>query len=75
MRGKVIKRSAKLGVYVQIDKNNQICDLYNFDRSFPKEERIRERIRGKVYDMFKGRPLYTAWTELVEILTRKEVDQ
>ena len=69
MRGKIIKTSAKTGVYVQIDKNSQICDFYFYDKSFPKEERIRERIRGWLYDEFKGRPLYTAWNELVTKIT------
>lgn len=72
MRGQVIKTSAKMGYYVQIDKNNQICDLYRFDRTYPKDERIRERVRGRVYDMFKGRPLYPAWNDLLNLLTSKE---
>jgi hypothetical protein len=72
IRGKIIKTSAKMGYYIQLDKNNQICDIFRFDRNYPKEERIRERIRGYVFDMYKGQPLYTAWNSLVECLTSKE---
>lgn len=66
MKGKIIKTSAKLGVFVQVDKNSQICDLYKYDMNFPKEERVRERIRGKLYDKYKGRPLYSNWNELIQ---------
>jgi hypothetical protein len=72
MRGKIIKTSAKLGYFVQLDKNNQVCDIYTFDRSLPKEERVRDRVRGYLFDTFKGRPLYTAWNDLVDTLTSKE---
>ena len=66
MKGKIIKTSAKLGVFVQVDKNSQICDLYRYDMNFLKEERVRERIRGKLYDTYKGRPLYNNWNNLIE---------
>jgi hypothetical protein len=69
MRGKVIKTSAK-NVFVQLDKNNQICDLFVYDKSQEKDARIKERIRGKVFDTFHGRPLYTAWNELIEFLNK-----
>lgn len=72
MRGKVIKTSAKNGVFVQIDKNNQVCDLFVYDKSLPKENRVRQRIRGSLFDTFKGRPLYTAWGDLVTTITKEE---
>jgi hypothetical protein len=70
MRGKVIKLSAKHGIFIQLDKNNQICDLFHYDRTFPKEERVRERIRGLIFDLFHGQPLYTAWKNVIEFASQ-----
>ena len=70
MVGKVIKTSAKFGVFVQVDKNSQICDFYQYDRTYPKEERIRNRIRGRIFDRYKGQPLYSAWKNLVDDITK-----
>lgn len=72
LKGKIIKTSAKTGLFIQIDKNGQICDIYRYDRSFPKEERIRERVRGLIFDLFKGQPLYSAWKNLIAFANRKE---
>ena len=69
MKGKVIKTSKSSGIFVQVDKNSQICDLYEYDRSLPKDERIRSRIRGWIYDKYKGQPLYSAWNNIVEDVT------
>ena len=71
MRGRII-RSSNGWIFVQLDKNNQICDLFTYDKSRPKEERIRERIRGRLFDMFHGRPLYTAWNDIVEEVSKDE---
>lgn len=65
MKGKVIKTSAKKGMFVQVDKNSQVCDIYKYDMNFPKEERIRERVRGYLFDTYKGRPLYNNWESLI----------
>ena len=73
MVGKVIKINSSDGVFVQIDKNSQICDLYQYNRTLPKEERIGARIRGKVFDEFKGQPLYTAWNNLIETVKSLEL--
>lgn len=72
LRGKVIKTSAQFGVFVQLDKNNQICDMFQFDRSLPKEERIGERVRGSIFDKYHGRPLYSNWKDLVSDLTGRK---
>lgn len=71
LRGKVVKTSAKSGIFIQLDKNNQICDMFIFDRDFPKEDRIGERFRGPIFDKFHGRPLYSNWQELLKDLTEK----
>ena len=70
MVGKVIKTSAKFGVFVQVDKNSQICDFFQYDRTYPKEERIRGRIRGWIFDKYKGQPLYSSWNDLVNDITK-----
>ena len=75
MTGKVIKTSAKFGIFVQVDKNSQICDFYQYDRNFQKEDRIRERIRGWIFDKYKGRPLYSAWKDLVDDITKSYEQQ
>ena len=72
MRGRIIKTSTKDWIFVQLDKNGQICDFFRFDRSKPKEERIGERIRGELFNTYKGRPLYTAWNDLVDEVTKED---
>lgn len=71
LRGKVIKTSAQFGIFIQLDKNKQICDMFQFDRSLPKEERIGERVRGGIFDKYHGRPLYSNWNDLIADLTGK----
>lgn len=68
LKGKVIKTSAKTGYFIQVDKNGQINDIFLFNRSFPADQRIREKVRGPIFDNFKGRPLFSAFKELCEIL-------
>ena len=73
LRGRVIYQSKKGGVFVQMDKNFQVCDLLGFDKTKPFEERIGSRIYPDLLNTFRGRPLYLAWNELIEeISLRKE---
>lgn len=65
MRGKVIYCNKK-AAFVQIDKNNQICSLYDFDKKKEFKDRIGERILPQVMNVFRGRPLYTNWADLIE---------
>lgn len=60
MRGKKIYANNK-SVFVQIDKNNQVCQLWDGD----------DRVYPEVMNIFRGRPLYTAWNELKNILVNK----
>lgn len=73
LRGRVIYQSKKKGVFIQMDKNYQVCDLLSFDRTKPFEERVGSRIYPDLLNIFRGRPLYTAWNGLIEeINNRKE---
>ena len=69
LRGKVIKKSYKDGVFVQVDKNGQINDMFVFYRLNPVEDRIGERIRGWLFDKYHGRLLYSNFQELVNDIT------
>ena len=54
MRGKKIYTQDKRSIFVQIDKNNQICNLWDGE----------DRVYPEIMNEFRGRPLYTAWNEL-----------
>lgn len=55
MRGKKIyTQNNKKSIFVQIDKNNQVCNLWDGE----------DRVYPEIMNEFRGRPLYTAWNEL-----------
>lgn len=59
MNGKVI--FGKPSVFVQVDKNKQICDLLSYEN-----KETGKRIYPGILNDFRGRPLFTAWNELIE---------
>lgn len=73
MRGKVIYSKTQ-NVFVQTDKNFQVCDFRVFNKKAPIEERIGERIPegAALLNTFRGRPLYTAWSALIDIFTKED---
>lgn len=70
-KGKVIYQDKKKAVFVQMDKNFQICDLLDFDKKKPFEQRIGSRVYPDLLNTFRGRPLYTAWPGLIEAIKAK----
>ena len=71
LKGRVIYQSKAGGVFVQIDKNFQICDFLSFDKTKPFEERIGQRVHPELLNTFRGRPLRLVWSSLINILGRK----
>jgi hypothetical protein len=69
MYGKIIFVNKEKGVFVQRDKNLQVCNLYNFDR---KTKKIGERVYPEILNVYRGRPLYTAWNGLLEAIKEAE---
>ena len=68
MKGKVIYQKNG-GIFVQMDKNYQVCDLRSFDKKSPFNERIGKRVYPEILNTFKGRPLYTAWNGLIAAIS------
>ena len=75
MKGKVIYQSKKKAVFVQMDKNFQICDLLDFNKKKPFAERIGSRVYPDLLNTFRGRPLYTAWPTLIEAINKKTEEE
>lgn len=71
LRGKVIK-AFPMSYFVQINKMNEICNIFLFDKSQEKENRIGAPVKGKIFEKYSGRPLYTAWNELISDLQKLE---
>ena len=74
MKGKVIYQKQK-AVFVQMDKNFQVCDLLAFDKKKPYAERIGARVYPDLLNTFRGRPLYTAWPYLIEAINKKAAEE
>lgn len=72
MVGKVVFKNRKEGVFVQRDKNFQVCDLLSFDR---KKKVIGNRVYPDLLNIFRGQPLYTAWNSLLEAIKQKEEEE
>lgn len=75
MKGKVIYQGKNKAVFVQMDKNFQICDLLDFNKKKPFEQRIGSRVYPDLLNTFRGRPLYTAWPHLLEAIKNKKEDE
>ena len=72
MRGKVIYNKNLGDCFVQIDKNNQVCDIRTFDKTKPYAERIGERVHSDVLNTFRGRPLRSNFLAIVDEIVGKE---
>ena len=75
MKGRVIYQGKKKAVFVQMDKNFQICDLRDFNKKKPFEQRIGSRVYPDLLNTFRGRPLYTAWPSLIEAINQKTKEE
>lgn len=75
MKGKVIYQSKQKAVFVQMDKNFQVCDLLAFDKKKPYAERIGARVYPDLLNTFRGRPLYTAWPDLIVAIGKKAAEE
>lgn len=70
LNGRVIY-SKKKAVFVQVDKNFQVCDLFEFNKKEAPTNRIGSRVYPDLLNTFRGRPLYTAWNGLIEAINQK----
>lgn len=50
--GFLVKKTKTEGLFFQTDKNNQVCDIF----SSVKGEGLKGRVRGRIFDTYKGRP-------------------
>ena len=66
LRGFLVRKDRTKGLFFQVDKNNQICDIL----TAVKGGGVKDRIRGPLYDNYKGRPFgKKLFQELIEIVT------
>lgn len=72
MRGRKIYRNKKVTCFVQVDKNNQICELYDYNPKLGYDERIGAPIERQILSDFRGQPLVLAWDNLIEALQLEE---
>lgn len=75
MKGRIIYQGKKKAVFVQMDKNYQVCDLLDFNKKKPFAERIGSRVYPDLLNTFRGRPLYTAWPSLIEAINKKTAEE
>lgn len=68
MKGKVLY--AKIPIFIQIDKNGQVCDFLEYNKK--AEQKVGKRIYPEILSEFRGQPLYTAWTKLIERFNYEE---
>lgn len=72
MRGRKIYRNKKVTCFVQVDKNNQVCELYDYNPRLGYDERIGAPIERQILSDFRGQPLVLAWDNLIEALQLEE---
>jgi hypothetical protein len=72
MRGRKIYRNKKVTCFVQVDKNNQVCELYDYNPKLGYDERIGAPIERQILSDFRGQPLVLAWDNLIEALQLEE---
>ena len=75
MKGRIIYQGKKKAVFIQMDKNYQVCDLLDFNKKKPFEQRIGSRVYPDLLNTFRGRPLYTAWKDLIEAINQKREEE
>ena len=72
MRGRKIYRNKKVTCFVQVDKNNQVCELYDYNPKLGYDERIGAPIERQILSDFRGQPLVLAWDNLIAALQLEE---
>lgn len=75
MRGRKIYRNKKETCFVQVDKNNQVCELYSYNPKLGYNERIGEPIERQILSDFRGQPLVLAWDNLITALQKEEEEE
>ena len=72
MRGRKIYRNKKVTCFVQVDRNNQVCELYGYNPKLGYDERIGAPIERQILSDFRGQPLVLAWDNLIAALQLEE---
>lgn len=75
MKGRKICRNKKETCFVQVDKNNQVCELYDYNPRLGYNERIGEPIERQILSDFRGQPLVLAWDNLIVALQKEEEEE
>ena len=75
MRGRKIYRNKRETCFVQVDKNNQICELYDYNPKLGYNERIGAPIERQILSDFRGQPLVLAWDNLIVALQKEEEEE
>ena len=75
MRGRKIYRNKKEICFVQVDKNNQICELYDYNPKLGYNERIGAPIERTILSDFRGQPLVLAWDNIITALQKEEEEE
>lgn len=75
MKGRKIYRNKKETCFVQVDKNNQVCELYDYNPRLGYNERIGEPIERQILSDFRGQPLVLAWDNLIVALQKEEEEE
>lgn len=60
---------------MQVDKNNQVCELYNYNPKLSYDQRIGEPIERQILSDFRGQPLILCWDNLITVLQKEEEEQ
>ena len=60
---------------MQVDKNNQICELYSYNPKLGYNERIGAPIERQILSDFRGQPLVLAWDNLIVALAKDEEEE
>lgn len=75
MRGRKIYRNRKETCFVQVDKNNQVCELYDYNPKLGYDQRIGTPIERQILSDFRGQPLVLAWDNLITALQKEEEEE
>lgn len=75
MRGRKIYRNKRETCFVQVDKNNQICELYDYNPKLGYDQRIGAPIERQILSDFRGQPLVLAWDNLIVALQKEEEEE
>lgn len=75
MKGRKIYRNKKETCFVQVDKNNQVCELYDYNPRLGYNERIGAPIERQILSDFRGQPLVLAWDNLIVALQKEEEEE